>query len=218
MAAASEMLATPPEQFGLAVLADNVVYLIWLPLLLASKNFADRFNAWAKVPDDDPRRQGKPPPLDHVYDDVNSGSRYIHAHIKLCTGERDVLLPVIMFIDKSHTDLKGNKTLEAVCITLGIFPRHIRNKPEAWSVIGYIPNKLTYKGAKTAELRCSDFHYMLAHIIKPLKELLGNPGFRWVFDYKGRKWDSVAKGYLAFCCGNHEGQAKSPLICSTVQR
>ena len=52
MAAASEMLATPPEQFGLAVLADNVIYLVWLPILLGSKNFADRFNAWAKVPED----------------------------------------------------------------------------------------------------------------------------------------------------------------------
>lgn len=52
MAAASEMLDTPPEQFGLAVLADNVIYLVWLPILLASKNFADRFNAWAKVPED----------------------------------------------------------------------------------------------------------------------------------------------------------------------
>lgn len=52
MAAASEMLATPPEQFGLAVLADNVIYLVWLPILLASKNFADRFNAWARVPED----------------------------------------------------------------------------------------------------------------------------------------------------------------------
>ena len=52
MAATSEMLATPPEQFGLAVLADNVIYIIWLPILLASKNFADRFNAWARVPED----------------------------------------------------------------------------------------------------------------------------------------------------------------------
>lgn len=52
MAAASEMLDTPAEQFGLAVLADNVVYIVWLPLLLASKNFADRFNAWANVPED----------------------------------------------------------------------------------------------------------------------------------------------------------------------
>lgn len=52
MAATSEMLNTPPEQFGLAVLADNVIYIVWLPLLLASRNFADRFNAWAKVPED----------------------------------------------------------------------------------------------------------------------------------------------------------------------
>lgn len=52
MAAASEMLATPPEQFGLAVLADNVIYIVWLPILLASKNFADRFNAWTRVSED----------------------------------------------------------------------------------------------------------------------------------------------------------------------
>jgi uncharacterized membrane protein len=52
MAAASEMLDTPPEQFGLAVLADNVIYIVWLPILLASKNFADRFNQWARVPED----------------------------------------------------------------------------------------------------------------------------------------------------------------------
>ena len=52
MAATSEMLNTPPEQFGLAVLADNAVYVVWLPILLGSKNFADKFNAWAKVPED----------------------------------------------------------------------------------------------------------------------------------------------------------------------
>jgi len=49
MAAASEMLGTPPELFGLAVLADNVIYIVWLPILLASKNFADRFNSWTRV-------------------------------------------------------------------------------------------------------------------------------------------------------------------------
>jgi len=51
MAAASEMLNTSPEQFGLAVIADNVVYLVWLPILLASKNVADRFNKWTRVPE-----------------------------------------------------------------------------------------------------------------------------------------------------------------------
>lgn len=52
MAAMSVGLETPAEQFGLAVLADNVVYVVWLPILLASKAFADQFNRWARVPED----------------------------------------------------------------------------------------------------------------------------------------------------------------------
>jgi uncharacterized membrane protein len=50
MAATAEMLGTSKEQFGLAVIADNVVYIVWLPLLLMSRDFATRFNRWARVP------------------------------------------------------------------------------------------------------------------------------------------------------------------------
>jgi uncharacterized membrane protein len=59
MAATAEMLGTSPEQFGLAVIADNVVYLVWLPILLASRNFADRFNQWTRVPEDRLRMMDK---------------------------------------------------------------------------------------------------------------------------------------------------------------
>jgi len=52
MAATAEMLETSEEQFGLAVIADNVIYIVWLPLLLMSRDYADRFNAWARVPAD----------------------------------------------------------------------------------------------------------------------------------------------------------------------
>jgi uncharacterized membrane protein len=52
MAATAEMLQTSEEQFGLAVLADNVIYIVWLPLLLMSRDFADKFNRWARVPED----------------------------------------------------------------------------------------------------------------------------------------------------------------------
>lgn len=50
--ATSEMLGTPEEQVGLAVIADNAVYVVWLPILLTSRNIATRFNAWARVPAD----------------------------------------------------------------------------------------------------------------------------------------------------------------------
>lgn len=53
MAAVAGGLDTPADQFGLAVLADNVVSVVWLPLLLASRAYADGFARWARV---DPER------------------------------------------------------------------------------------------------------------------------------------------------------------------
>jgi len=57
MAAVSEMLQTSGEQYGLAMLADSTIpYLLWLPILLGSKKFADRFAAFTGAPplaDDD---------------------------------------------------------------------------------------------------------------------------------------------------------------------
>ncbi len=43
MAAVSEMIGTQGTEFGLAVLADSTMYAFWLPVLLVSNRFADRF-------------------------------------------------------------------------------------------------------------------------------------------------------------------------------
>ena len=43
MAAVAEGLQTPGTEFGLAVIADHAVYLVWLPILLSSKLLAERF-------------------------------------------------------------------------------------------------------------------------------------------------------------------------------
>ncbi len=52
MAAVTEGLETSPEGFGLAVLGDNLVYMIWLPILLGSKSFAKGFNRLMRVDDE----------------------------------------------------------------------------------------------------------------------------------------------------------------------
>jgi uncharacterized membrane protein len=49
MAAVSEGLKTSGEGFGLAVIGDNLVYMVWLPILLGSKNFAPFFNRFMRV-------------------------------------------------------------------------------------------------------------------------------------------------------------------------
>jgi len=52
MAAVAEGLGTSGTDFGLAVIADNVVYLVWLPLLLQSKNMASWFHKFTGVSQD----------------------------------------------------------------------------------------------------------------------------------------------------------------------
>lgn len=49
MLAVSEMIDTPGTEFGLAVLADSTMYSLWLPILLVSKKFADRFDKFTGV-------------------------------------------------------------------------------------------------------------------------------------------------------------------------
>lgn len=52
MTAAHAALEGTPEDLTMAAAADQLVYLIWLPILLGSKALADRFNRWMKVPED----------------------------------------------------------------------------------------------------------------------------------------------------------------------
>jgi uncharacterized membrane protein len=50
MTAAYAGLEGTPADLTMAAAADQMVYLIWLPILLGSRSFADRFNRWARVP------------------------------------------------------------------------------------------------------------------------------------------------------------------------
>ena len=52
MAAVSEGLKTSGTDFGLAVLGDNLVYIVWLPIMLGSKNLAKWFHRFTRVSDE----------------------------------------------------------------------------------------------------------------------------------------------------------------------
>ena len=52
MTAAHAALEGGAQHLTMAAAADQMVYLIWLPLLLGSRAFAARFNRWMRVPPD----------------------------------------------------------------------------------------------------------------------------------------------------------------------
>ena len=62
MAAMERAIGTPPDQMGLAILADQVVFLLWLPLLIVSARYAEPFNRWVNarpLPIDEPETEKK---------------------------------------------------------------------------------------------------------------------------------------------------------------
>jgi uncharacterized membrane protein len=50
MTAAHAALEGSGEHMTMAAAADQMVYLVWLPLLLGSRAFAEKFNRWMRVP------------------------------------------------------------------------------------------------------------------------------------------------------------------------
>jgi Plavaka transposase len=107
--------------------------------------------------------------------DVNDGSCYKNSYMYYCSNKgKDVLCPLTLFIDKTHTDAKGSLTLEPVtlepvCLTLGIFNQKTRNKEEAWRIIGFIPNlDGVSKNKLTSNEKHSDYHSLLNVLCAPL--------------------------------------------------
>ena len=99
--------------------------------------------------DDDPFA---PPPDDLDYiGDVNTGSAYIETYKKLITRPgRQILVPIIMYIDGAVTGQFDKLEIVALQMTLGIFNRSTREKDFAWRKLGYAPNvsKETSRGNK----------------------------------------------------------------------
>ncbi len=68
MAAMEQALGTPPDQMGLAILADQSLSLLYLPLKIVAVRVADRFNSWVKArpidlgPDPEAEAEAEPEP------------------------------------------------------------------------------------------------------------------------------------------------------------
>ena len=149
-----------------------------------------------------------PPKQPDFYADVNTGSCYRQAHIKMCTvAGRDVLLPIILFIDKTVTDLHGNLSLEPVSFTLGIFTRQLRNQARAWRPLGYVQNQSLHPSEGGLGVS-TDYHFMLKEIFKSFSEVQSTEGVKWDLFYRGKVYHVVFKLPVLFIIGDTEGHDK----------
>lgn len=131
--------------------------------------------------------------------DIETSDFYIRSQELKCTDEDDVLVVIIFFIDKTYD--KGN-CFEPVSFTLGIFKRNIRQSPEAWRHLGFIPGLIdkliplhNHLRRNLANLRAKDYHYVLREILSDVINMTNmNDGVKWTFG----KGDSAKTCNLKF--------------------
>ncbi len=161
-----------------------------------------------------------PPPdtLDYIAD-LNTGLSYTETYKKLIKKPgKQVLLPVIFYIDGANTGHFAQLPITAVKIALGIFTRVARDQDHFWRILGYIPAISKHKsrgrrlvldsqhvdsvmanpdmldeegGAGSDSVsKAQDLHSMLDVILKDYIKLQ-ETGFIWDLVYDGELYENV---------------------------
>ena len=74
-----------------------------------------------------------------VLDDLDTGYAFQNGIVNYIKyPELEEYVPIIFWIDKTHTDIHGRLKLEPLMMTLGVFNRETRNNPMAWRTLGYV--------------------------------------------------------------------------------
>ena len=144
--------------------------------------------------------------------DINDGQVYKKAYqIYVKHPHRDVLCPIILFIDKTHVDAKGRLCLEPVSFTLGILKKEVRNLPYAWRPLGYVLNQANVTANLTPLQKAIDYHFVLGKILESLKQVqLKKGGIAWLLDSRedDQKTPVFFKVPVLFVVGDTEGHDK----------
>lgn len=144
----------------------------------------------------------------YVMQDIIDGSVYREAHkVHVKIAGRDLLVPIILYIDKTHVDVQGRLCLEPVTFTLGIFKKEVRNYPMAWRPLGFIVNQSNLCAVDGVG-RAKDYHFVLSFILDSLQKAQQMDGIAWSFQYKQKAYNVVMKIPLLFVIGDNEGHDK----------
>jgi hypothetical protein len=117
-----------------------IISLLSDPRVMNKKNFAEGYNVLTGDVDNHP--------ANNKYGEVHTGDAWLPARDRYCQNKTDMPVGLIVFGDKTHTDLHGALPLTPIIFTLTLFNRAARNDSKIWRPIGYTPN-LGY-GRKTS--------------------------------------------------------------------
>jgi len=171
-----------------------------------------------------------PPAKIDTISDINTGLSYTETYNKLITNrQKQVLLPVLFYIDGAATGQFADLKITAVKFSLGIFKRKARDKDHFWRILGYVPDVSASKTRgqrifaesghaeatqnmrnsdstpQVNAVRAQDFHTMLAVILDSFLPIQQR-GFYWDLKYNGKVYKNIEfVPYVSFiCCDTDE--------------
>jgi hypothetical protein len=143
-----------------------------------------------------------------VYGEIHTGDAWIPARNQHCgKGGKFMPIALVLFGDKSHTDLHGSLSVEPVSFTLTLFNRDARNLPKFWRLLGYIPNLTAGKGEanrQSAKDKLQNLHNCLSYVLKSIRDINESGGIRTTV--MGQNVHT--KVWIHFIIGDCEGNNK----------
>ena len=138
------------------------------PVLMKEENFAEGYDIFTGAEIEGCAANNK-------YGEIHTGDAWKPALTRFC-GSNGEYMPIalVLFGDKSHTDLHGLLSVEPVSFTLSLFNRSARNLPQFWRLLGYVPNLSAGKGEAnrmSATDKIQNEHNCLAFILKSVIDI-----------------------------------------------
>jgi hypothetical protein len=109
-----------------------IISLLSDPSVMNKKNFSEGYNVLTGKVDNHP--------ANNKYGEVHTGNACFPARDRYCQNKTDMPAGLIVFGDKSHTDLHRALSLTPIIFTLTLFNRAAQNDLKFWRPIGFIPN------------------------------------------------------------------------------
>ena len=146
------------------------------------------------------------PATDTMYDDFDSGSRYINSFRMYQNEQNDLPLPIILFIDSANVTGNDRISVEAVMMQLGIHNRDTRYSDKSFRNLGVIPKLSSrfYKGKENGLRKMKDYHAVLDCILSDIS-LVNKTGLNWVLQWKGKFFNVVLRPYILAILGDYPG-------------
>ena len=86
----------------------------------------------------------------------------------------DVMLPIILYMDKTGTDVNQRYSLEPVLFSLAAIPREHRERRHSWRHLGFVPQKQNQAEEESTSL-LQFYHDCLSYLLEGLKQAQMNP-------------------------------------------